>query len=412
MIVKGKRYGVKTFIVPLRDPKTFQLLPGINIGDIGMKMGRNGIDNGYVQFTNVRVPRAYMLMKHTQVTREGEPASRPSARGHPGVDRKNSPGLRWPRLQLIRWLGAHGPRLCRALHLGRRQHHSGTPKRPCPHCCYSDAKKERSSPVETPTSTTSKKTLNDKCTGEGQLDTLDGIDQGVGAVAAHAVKKAYEDFEALTKAGRSRDQAFEECSQSRFVAASVHTSGYIFRQFRAAVEQVKEGKDGVRKHLEILCKFYGCGRWKRRLPSSFALVGSQRSCSTRLQAKVTELCAETRKFAIPLVDSFALHDHTINSPFGRYDGAVYTSYWRAVRRNNPQGKHSYWESTIKPFLHREDAEFEDVDEAIGIDEEIEEIKQVRLHVLYLLILPLLYPCRPAQDREEAEAEAKENKEQE
>lgn len=49
MIVKGKRYGVKTFIVPLRDPKTFQLLPGINIGDIGMKMGRNGIDNGYVQ---------------------------------------------------------------------------------------------------------------------------------------------------------------------------------------------------------------------------------------------------------------------------------------------------------------------------------------------------------------------------
>ena len=29
-------------------------------------------DNGYIQFTFVRVPRAYMLMKHTQVSREGK----------------------------------------------------------------------------------------------------------------------------------------------------------------------------------------------------------------------------------------------------------------------------------------------------------------------------------------------------
>jgi len=41
------------------------------IGDIGKKMGRDGIDNGYIQFTYVRVPRAHMLMKHTQVSREG-----------------------------------------------------------------------------------------------------------------------------------------------------------------------------------------------------------------------------------------------------------------------------------------------------------------------------------------------------
>lgn len=72
LIVKGKRHGVKSFIVPLRNPKTFQLLPGITIGDIGKKMGRDGIDNGYIQFTNVRIPRAYMLMKHTQVSRDGD----------------------------------------------------------------------------------------------------------------------------------------------------------------------------------------------------------------------------------------------------------------------------------------------------------------------------------------------------
>ena len=45
MIVKGKRYGVKTFIVQLRDPQTFKTLAGIVIGDIGAKMGRAGTGN-------------------------------------------------------------------------------------------------------------------------------------------------------------------------------------------------------------------------------------------------------------------------------------------------------------------------------------------------------------------------------
>eukprot|EP00835_Amoeboradix_gromovi_P006128 NODE_668_length_5368_cov_0.471626.p1 type:complete len:663 gc:universal NODE_668_length_5368_cov_0.471626:5155-3167(-) len=72
LIVLGKDHGVKVFIVPLRDPSTYKLLPGINIGDIGKKMGRDGIDNGYIQFTNVRIPRSYMLMKHSKVSVDGK----------------------------------------------------------------------------------------------------------------------------------------------------------------------------------------------------------------------------------------------------------------------------------------------------------------------------------------------------
>ncbi len=30
------------------------------------------VDNGYIQFTYVRVPRAHLLMKHTQVSRDGQ----------------------------------------------------------------------------------------------------------------------------------------------------------------------------------------------------------------------------------------------------------------------------------------------------------------------------------------------------
>ncbi|KAJ3410436.1 fatty-acyl coenzyme A oxidase [Chytridiales sp. JEL 0842] len=77
MIVGGKRYGVKTFIVQLRNQSDFSLRPGIVIGDIGSKMGRHGVDNGWIQFTHVRVPRSHLLMKYTRVTRDGrvtEPA--------------------------------------------------------------------------------------------------------------------------------------------------------------------------------------------------------------------------------------------------------------------------------------------------------------------------------------------------
>ncbi|KAF9970349.1 fatty-acyl coenzyme A oxidase [Actinomortierella ambigua] len=79
LIVRGKRYGVKSFVVQLRDPKTYTLMPGVNIGDIGKKMGRDGIDNGWIQFTNVRIPRTNMLMKHTKVSRAGEVKEPPMA---------------------------------------------------------------------------------------------------------------------------------------------------------------------------------------------------------------------------------------------------------------------------------------------------------------------------------------------
>lgn len=71
LIVNGQDYGVKTFVVPLRD-SNHDLNPGITVGDIGAKMGRDGIDNGWIQFSNVRIPRFFMLQKFCKVTREGD----------------------------------------------------------------------------------------------------------------------------------------------------------------------------------------------------------------------------------------------------------------------------------------------------------------------------------------------------
>ena len=71
LIVKGKDYGVKTFVVPLRD-SNHDLMPGVTVGDIGAKMGRDGIDNGWIQFSDVRVPRFFMLQKFCKVSKEGK----------------------------------------------------------------------------------------------------------------------------------------------------------------------------------------------------------------------------------------------------------------------------------------------------------------------------------------------------
>jgi hypothetical protein len=64
--------GIHIFLVPLRDAATHTLLSGVEIGDLGDKIGRQGVDNGWIRFTNVRIPRDYMLMRFAYLTPQGE----------------------------------------------------------------------------------------------------------------------------------------------------------------------------------------------------------------------------------------------------------------------------------------------------------------------------------------------------
>ncbi|GMF32389.1 unnamed protein product [Phytophthora lilii] len=68
----GADHGVQSFIVPLRDVETHKPLPGVRIGDMGSKMGLQGVDNGWIQFDHVRIPRANMLRRYAQVSRDGK----------------------------------------------------------------------------------------------------------------------------------------------------------------------------------------------------------------------------------------------------------------------------------------------------------------------------------------------------
>ncbi|XP_053690484.1 probable peroxisomal acyl-coenzyme A oxidase 1 [Sabethes cyaneus] len=68
---KGKRYGVHAFLVQVRDEETHMPLPGLEIGDIGHKMGFKGVNNGYLGFKHYRIPRSNMLMRNAQLLPDG-----------------------------------------------------------------------------------------------------------------------------------------------------------------------------------------------------------------------------------------------------------------------------------------------------------------------------------------------------
>lgn len=70
LIVNKKDLGFHAFMVQIRDER-HKPLPGIEVGDIGPKMGGNGMDAGYLRIRNVRVPRFNMLAKFQQLGRDG-----------------------------------------------------------------------------------------------------------------------------------------------------------------------------------------------------------------------------------------------------------------------------------------------------------------------------------------------------
>ncbi|CAG2166026.1 unnamed protein product [Oppiella nova] len=69
--VNNKCHGLSAFIAPIRDPKTLLPYPGITVGDMGPKIGLNGLDNGFLQFKDYRVPKDLLMNRIGDVDKDG-----------------------------------------------------------------------------------------------------------------------------------------------------------------------------------------------------------------------------------------------------------------------------------------------------------------------------------------------------
>ena len=67
----GERQGVHAFVVPIRNAAG-ETLPGVTAGDVGHKMGLNGVDNGRLWFDQVSLPEHAMLGRFASFDAEGK----------------------------------------------------------------------------------------------------------------------------------------------------------------------------------------------------------------------------------------------------------------------------------------------------------------------------------------------------
>lgn len=78
--VKGQHEGINVFLVPIRDYNTMEVLPGVEVREMGHKMGNQGVDNAALLFHNVRVPAENILNKYADIDDKGNYVSQISAR--------------------------------------------------------------------------------------------------------------------------------------------------------------------------------------------------------------------------------------------------------------------------------------------------------------------------------------------
>jgi len=71
LYVNGKHYGLQTFVIQIRDYEKMQPIKGIEVGDIGPKLGFKNYDNGYLILKDYEAPLDSLLQKYIQVDQNG-----------------------------------------------------------------------------------------------------------------------------------------------------------------------------------------------------------------------------------------------------------------------------------------------------------------------------------------------------
>ncbi|GBG31886.1 Peroxisomal acyl-coenzyme A oxidase 1 [Hondaea fermentalgiana] len=70
LLIDGKEYGVHPFFLQVRD-ENLNTLPGVEVLDLGTKVGENEVDIGLLRLRDVRIPRRHLFEKRQHVEPDG-----------------------------------------------------------------------------------------------------------------------------------------------------------------------------------------------------------------------------------------------------------------------------------------------------------------------------------------------------
>ncbi|KAF3549799.1 hypothetical protein DY000_02001876 [Brassica cretica] len=311
LITNGKDHGVHGFIVQLRNLDDHSPLPGITIGDIGVKFGNgayNSMDNGFLMFDKFCIPRDQMLMRLSKVTREGKYV--PS-----DVPRQLMYGTMVSVRQTI--VSNASVAMARAACIATR---------------YSAVRRQFGSQnggIETQ--------VIDYKTQQNRLFPL--------LASAYAFRFVGEWLKWLYT---DVTQRLEASDFATLPEAHACTAGL---KFIAKLEGDIKGK-GVKNQLKNLCYIYALHLIHKHLGdflSTNTITPEQASLANN---QLRSLYSQLRPNAVALVDAFDYTDHYLGSVLGRYDGNVYPKLFEEALKDPlndsvvPDGYHEY----IRPFI--------------------------------------------------------------
>ncbi|KAI7967538.1 hypothetical protein MJO29_000815 [Puccinia striiformis f. sp. tritici] len=128
----------------------------------------------------------------------------------------------------------------------------------------------------------------------------------------------------------------------------------IFCQFRDALALLSDEEPQTLKTLTTICQLFGAFQIEENAAYFLKYEFYTPKQMDIVSETVTRLCAEVRGCVVLLIDAFRHSDHIINSPFGKYDGNIYSAYFNAVQVANPLPPvHPYFDRLMKPMLTQE-----------------------------------------------------------
>jgi len=169
-------------------------------------------------------------------------------------------------------------------------------------------------------------------------------------LAINQISKTAKLFQTEMSHGKSVEEAWNNNMVNLVDCSRFHCNYFILDSFHQAIQN---SDPSLQPALNTLCMLYGI---KTMFNHAINLVEDgyfPNSQVSLLRSTLLDLCKEVRKMAIPLTDAYDIPDFVLNSPLGRKDGNIYSSYLGAVK--NFRGCEDLcpeWDTLIKPLTSK------------------------------------------------------------